>query len=147
MSYTNRVSEVMYPLLYEHADSIGVAVNTSARVSLANYHRAWFFLDVGDMGQAATIDVQLYQATALTGGSTAVITGKAITQLTQAGSDSNKLCCIELQTEELDVDGGYEHVYVVLTVAGAACELSWCLFGCEPRFAPTATTNWEEIVG
>lgn len=147
MSYTNRVSEVMYPLVYEHADSITAAAHTSARVSLANYHRAFFFMDVGEMGQGATIDVQLYQATAATGGTTAVITGKAITQLTQAGGDGDQLVCIEVQTEELNVDDGYEHVYALVTVGNAACELSWCLFGVEPRFAPTPTTNWEEIVG
>lgn len=147
MAYTNRFSEIIVPAIGEHADSLGVAVHTSTRVSMANYHRAWLILDVGDMGQASTVDLALYQADALTGGNTKAITGKEITQLTQAGADDNSYCCIELQSEELDVDGGYEYVYVILTVAGAATELAWCLFLGEPRFAPTPTTGWEEIVG
>lgn len=147
MAYTNRFSEIIVPAIGEHADSIGVAVHTSTRVSMENYHRAWLVLDVGDMGQGATLDLALMQATALTGGSTAAIAGKSITQLTQAAGDGNQYCCIELQTEELDVDGGYEHVYVVVTVTGAAVELAWCLFLGEPRFAPVPTTGWEEIVG
>jgi len=147
MAYTNRFSEIIIPAIGEHADSVSAAVHTSTRVSMANYHRAWLILDVGDMGQASTVDLALYQADALTAGNTKAITGKAITQLTQAGGDDDSYCCIELQTEELDVDGGYEYVYVINTVGVTATELAWCLFLGEPRFAPTPTTGWEEIVG
>ena len=74
------------------------------------------------------------------------ITGKAATQLTQAGGDGNELVCIELRTEELDIANGFEHVSVRVTIANANVEYAVVLFGAVPRYLPVATTNWSEIV-
>jgi len=148
MAYTNRVSEDMYPLVAYHADSLGVSAITSAYVSLANYHRAWLYLNVGEMQATATLDVSFLQATTTAGaGTKAFVPAKAITQLTQAAGDGDQQVCVEIQTSELDVDGGFDCLAVVTTVAGAAVELAWSLFGCVTRFKETPTTNWEEIVG
>jgi hypothetical protein len=144
--FTEKLSEVLYPLAYEHADSMAVGTHTSSYVSLANYHRAWLVLNVGDMGQASTLDVTIRQATNTSGGSVKAISGKGITQLTQAGGDGDDLVCIELRTEELDVTNGFDCVCVRAVVAGAAVEYGYILYGCVPRFAPTATTNWAERV-
>ena len=144
--YTERLSEVMYPLVMEYSDSLSVATHTSSYVSLANYHRAWCFINVGDMGSSATLDVALYQATDTSGTSAKAITSKSITQLTQAGGDGDDLLCIELQGEELDVDGGFDCVAVVATVGTAAVEFSLVLFGCVSRYDPTPTSNWAEVV-
>ena len=57
------------------------------------------------------------------------------------------LLCIELQTEELDVDGAFDCIMLRLTVAEAAVECSAWIFGLSPRYPPVPTTNWEEIVG
>jgi hypothetical protein len=130
----------------EYSDSIAVGTHDSAYVSLANYHRAWLVINVGDLGAGASLDIQIRQATDTSGTSVKAITGKAITQLTQASGDGDDLICIELRTEELDVTGGFDCVSVRDTVGGTACEFGWVLFGCVPRFAPTPTTNWAEIV-
>lgn len=146
IDYTQRVAEVFNPLVAINADSFAIGTRNSAFVSLALYHRAWLFLNVGDMVATATLDVMLRQGTTAAGGGTKAIAGKAITQLTQAGGDGNQLLCIELKTEELDVDGGFEFVSIRDTVAAAAVEFSAVLFGTVPRFAPAPTTNWTEIV-
>jgi hypothetical protein len=146
MSYTERFSETHYPLLIEHADSIGPAATASNYVNVANYHRLIFVLDVGDIGQTGTIDAQLYQATDTSGTGVKVITGKAITQLTQAGGDGDEVVCIECRTEELDVTGGFDCVKVLLTTGVAASEYSWILYGLVSRFEPVPTTNWAEII-
>ena len=148
MAYTNRVSEDMYPLVAYHADSLGVSAITSAYVSLANYHRAWLYLNVGEMQAQSSLDVSFLQATTTAGAGTKVLAPvKGITQLTQAAGDGDQQVCIELQTSELDVDGGFDCIAVVTTVAGAAVELAWSLFGVISRFKEVPTTNWEEIVG
>jgi len=147
MAYTNHVSEDMYPLVSEFADSITVAAHTSAYVSLANYHRAWLYLNIGEMGQTATLDVSFLQATTTAGaGTKAFVPAKAITQLTQAAGDGDQLVCVEIQTSELDVDGGFDCIAVLLTVGVATIELAWSLFGVISRFKEVPTTNWEEIV-
>ena len=144
MSYTSRVSERMYPLAIHYADGRGAGNHDSAYVSLQDYHRAWLVINVGDQEGAATFDAQIRQAQDATGTGVKAITGKAITQLTGAGSD---LVCIELQTEELDVDNGFEHVSFRITIAGGAVIYSAILYGLTSRFKPVPTTNWAEIVG
>ena len=146
MSYTARLSELLYPLAF-HVPLTRDAVNDSAWVSLSNYHRAWLVINVGAMEQGATLDVSIRQAEDAIGTNAKAITGKAITQLTQVSGDGNGLVCIELQTEELDVDGGFEYIrfYVTLGVAGAIYAAT--LYGCSSRFKPVPTTNWTEVVG
>ena len=145
--YTARFSELAYPLVAQYSDSFGAGNHDTAYVSLQDYHRAAILINVGDMATNATLDALLYQGTSTAGAGAKVITGKAITQLTQAGGDSDTLLCIELQTEELDVDGAFDCIMLRLTVAEAAVECSAWIFGLEPRFPPVPTTNWEEIVG
>lgn len=147
MSYTSRVSERMYPLAYEHADSQAAGAHNSPYVSLQNYHRAWFVLNVGDMAVGATLDAGVQQAQDTGGTGVKAIAGKTITQLTQAGGDGDDLVCIELQTEELDVDNAFDCVRFYVTVAGAAVEYSAVLYGLISRFKEVPTTNWTEIVG
>jgi len=148
MAYTNRVSEDMYPLVSEYADSLTAVAHTSAYVSLANYHRAWLYLNIGEMQQGSSLNVAFMQATTTAGaGPAKVLTpAKGITELTAAAGDGDQLVCIELQTSELDVDGGFDCVAVLLTIAGATVELAWSLFGVISRFKAVPTTNWEEIV-
>ena len=144
--YTRRLSEIMYPLAVEHADSQAAGTHDLSWVSVKDYHRVWVVLDVGDMAANATLDCSVRQATDTSGTGAKAISGKSITQLTQAGGDGNDLVCIELRTEELDIANGFDCISVRVTVATAAVEYSVIVYGCEPRFAPTPTTNWTEVV-
>jgi hypothetical protein len=150
--YTAQLSEQLYPLAIDYADSQGVGTRNSAWVNLQNYHRAWLVINVGDMAQGATFNCALQQARGSAGTGAKAITSsktagaKAITQLTAAAADSDSVVCIELQTEELDVDGGFEYVRFQVIIAGAAVEYSAILYGCMTRFKPTPTTNWTERV-
>ena len=142
--YTERVSEVIYPLVGEHPDALTGWIS-SAWVSMEAYHRGWLYLTVGDITADTTVDLYLQQATTVGGLGGKAISGKAITQLT-AGDDDVE-CCIELRTEEMDVTGGFDFVNVVVHINGSTAEIAWAFFGCQPRFAATPTTNWQEVVG
>jgi hypothetical protein len=147
MSYTNRVSEELVPLAIHYPRTRQVATHVSDWVLLRDYHRAWFYLMVETMGTNATLDAKLQQASAADGTGIKDITGKAITQLTQAGSDNNSIACIELQTEELDVDNGFEYVRFSVTVAVADVTYAGTLFGGpSARFKPVPVTIWDEVV-
>jgi len=148
MTYTQRVSEDFYPLASHDPRARQVATHVSAWVNVEEYHRLWLFLHVGDLGALATLDAGLQQGQNAAGGGVVAIAGKTTTQLTQAGGDgTDDLLCIELQTEELDVDNGFEFVRFYVTIAVADCFYSAALFGTCSRFKPVATTNWAEIVG
>ena len=147
-NYTARFTEE-YALLYNLAPisvTNGAEVFTSY-VSLANYHRAVIVIHTGVMASGATLDAVVHQATDTSGTSAKHLTNsKAITQLTQAGSDSNKDVAIEVRTEELDVANGFDCIALGYTVGTAATLLSIEIYGLVPRFAPVSVTAWDEVV-
>lgn len=146
MSYTARFSEQQVPLAIHYPAVRQVATHVSDWVLMSKYHRAFFYLAVGGMGASSTLDAKLQQASAADGTGAKDITGKAITQLTKAGSDDNSVVGIELQTEELDVNGGFEYVRFSVTIAVADCTYGATLFGTETRYGPTPVTVYDEIV-
>lgn len=143
MSYTERFSEVHEPLLTEYADSRGPVAFQSAWADMETYHRGFLLLNVGEMVQGATMDVELWEATDNAGTGAALIAGKAITQLTQAGNDGDELIGIELRTEEMTP--GHKFVQVRVTIANAAVEFGYTYFGLISRFNYVPTTNWTEL--
>jgi hypothetical protein len=145
MAYTERFSEDNEVLGHIPADSETTAV-TSGWLLMENHHRAVALISVGDMVATATLDATLTQAQDSIGTGAKAITGKAITQLTQAGGDSNKVVMIELRSEELDVSNGFEYILLTITPAVAAVEFAAFVLGTVSRYKPVSTTNVEEIV-
>ena len=145
MSYTERFTERHCPLARINPASYTTEQNT-ARAYVGNYHRVFVLLIVGAMAANATLDVDVEQHTASAGGSTKNVTSHSITQLTQAGGDGNQLVGIEIQTEELDVNNGYDYLSVEVTPAVGAVICGCILFGIIPRYAPVAATAWAEVV-
>lgn len=146
MPYTEKFSEVHYPLDSDYADSFAIGTHTSAYVSLANYHRAAIYINVGEIAAGGGLDARVLQATTTAGAGAKVITGKSITRLTQAGGDGDDIICIEIRTEELDVTNAFDCIALELTVISAAAEIAYTIFGIVPRFPPTGITNWTEVV-
>ena len=152
MSYTERLSEGMEPLAVEPADVHAPGTVTSPVVSMQNYHRAWLVVNVGEMGQLATLDAQIVQYNTAAGGGVAAIlaknqvTNKAITQLSQAAGDGDDLVCIELQTEELNVTAAFQWIGFIIVTAIGNVEYSAVLYGCISRHKATPAANWTEII-
>jgi hypothetical protein len=113
---------------------------------MASYHRAWLYLTLGAMGAASTLIAGLEQASDAIGTGAKAITGKVTAALTQAGSDANSQICIELRTEELDVNGGFEYVRFYTTIAVADSEYAATLFGAYSRYKAVPVTAWDEVV-
>lgn len=114
--------------------------------SIANFIEISVWVSVGDIATSGTFDAKLRQATDASGTGAKDITGASITQLTQAGSDSNKVVVLSVLAENLDVDNGFTHVGLVATPATAATEFAAIVFGVRPRHRPVATTAIEEVV-
>lgn len=150
MSYTERFTEVHYPLI-----NVPPAVKSpaseviSSYVSLANYHRAVCVIHTGAIAATGTVIVRLLQATDTAGSSpkgipTTATQDKITSTLTTA--DANSIIVIELRTEELDVTGGYDCVAVGYDVDTDTVAMSIVLYGIEPRFMAVPATNYNEIV-
>ena len=145
-AYTRRFTEICQ--LPGHAiDTWAIGVHTVQNyVNLANHQRAVVLLFTGEMAQGATLDLSLLQATDAAGTGAKAIAGKAITQLTQAGGDANDRVCIELRTEELDVDNGFCFVGATMTIAGGTVEACVTGFLIASNYVPVSVAVWTEIV-
>ena len=127
-------------------DATTAATYLTAAIDLGNFESCMAIVLAGTLGSSATIDAKLVQATT-SGGTYKDVTGKAITQLTQAGTDSNKQAIINCRSDELDVANGYRYVKLSMTVGTATSDAGAVLLGFHPRYAPaTDATTVDEVV-
>ena len=114
---------------------------TTAWIAAKDYHSFMAVVMAGTLGASATLDAKIQQATDGAGAGAKDITGKAITQLTQAGTDSDKQAVINLRTEELDSEGGFDFIQLSLTVAVATSDVGALLLAVDPRYGPASDNN------
>jgi hypothetical protein len=104
----------------------------------------------GDLGTSATLDAKLRQATDASGSNAKDIGGKAITQLSQAGSDSDKQALVQVLAAELDLSNGFRFVALSMTLGVATSDAGAALLGCGPHYGPASESvlaSVDEIVG
>lgn len=95
-------------------------------IDMSKWHRLMAVVQAGTLGSSATLDFKFQDASS-SGGSFSDISGKAITQLTQAGSDSDKQSIVNLRFDEANDDARY--VKGVLTVGTATSDCSCVILG------------------
>lgn len=115
------------------ANTAGTAL--TAAIDMSKFHELAVLVAVGDLGTSATVDCNI-TASATSGGTynTTGITTKAITQLTQAGTDkSNTQSWIMLKSDEMPA--GKRYVKVAYITATATSDGAMYVFG-RPRYYP-----------
>lgn len=119
-------------------DPDAYAANTyeTGWISMVDFASIQAIVMAGDLGASATLDAKLEQASDSSGTGAKDISGKAITQLTKAGSDDNKQAIINCRAEELDVDNGFTHVRLSMTVGTATSDAGALVLGHDARYAP-----------
>lgn len=116
-------------------DANAAATYLTVWVDAGLYETFMALISAGDIGTNGTIDAKLRQATDSSGTGAKDITGKAITQLTQAGTDkSNKQAFINLESEDLDTANGFRWVALSMTVATATSDAAGYLFALNPKY-------------
>ena len=110
---------------------------TSDWVSMETYDRILALVSVGAISTSGTVDAKLQQAQSSSGTNAKDFSpAKAITQLTEAGTDSNKQAKINCQADELDRAGGFTHVALVITPATAAALIYGEILGINSKIEP-----------
>lgn len=122
-------------------DAYAASTVTTGWISAANFHLFLGVVRAGDLGVAATLDAKIEQATSGAGAGAKDVTGKAITQLTQAGGGSNKQAIINLRPSDLDAKNGFTYFRLSMTVAVAASDADATVFGLAPRSGPASSAN------
>lgn len=123
---------------------------TTAWIDMAKFAGIMALISVGALGSSATVDAKLQQATDSSGTGAKDITGKAIAQLTKAGSNDNSQAMINLKADELDVTNGFRFVQLSVTPAVAASLIGATVLGFDPANGPAdtqAATSLAQIVG
>ena len=111
--------------------------------SMADFESIMFVLTVGTLGASATIDAVVQQATDSGGtGAKNLTTSKAITQMTQAGTDqSDTQVVINVRAEDLDMANSFDHVAISVTVGTATSDIGAVVLGLNPRYAPASDND------
>lgn len=141
------------PLVHVHAadsvavvasidpDAYGASTVTSGWVDVSDFHSIMAVVQAGTLGSSATLDAKLEQATSAAGAGAKDVAGAAITQLTQAGTDSDKQAVISLQTDAIDVDGGFRFIRLSITVGTATSDAGGVVLGVPARVGPASDLN------
>ncbi len=114
-------------------------------VDMGLFGSAQGLLLVGAMTAGSTVDGKIQQATDSAGTGAKDITGKNITQLTQAGADDNKQAVINFGGDDLDRDNGFRFARLRVTVATAASLVAGIILGHEPRYAPASDNDLASV--
>jgi hypothetical protein len=133
-------------------DPASLTANTyvSDYVDMADFEQVMAIILVGAISTNGTFDAKLVQATDGSGTGAKDITGHAITQLTQAGTDSNKQVILQTRQDLLDVEGGFRYVALSVTTATAASLAAAAVLGFNPTYGPASDydlASVDEIVG
>lgn len=133
-------------------DPASLTANTyvSDWVDMADFEQVMAILLLGAITTNGTVDAKLVQATDASGTGAKDIAGHAATQLTAAGTDSNKQVILQTRQDLLDVDGGFRYVALSVTTATAASLGAAVLLGFNPTYGPAYANDLasvDEIVG
>lgn len=121
---------------------------TTGWINMGLYESIQAIIMAGALGTNATLDAKLEQASDGSGTGAKDISGKAITQLTQAGTDeSDKQAIINCRSDELDVNNGFSYVRLSMTVAVASSDSAGLVLGHHARYQPaTDIASVAEVV-
>lgn len=126
-------------------DANAAGALTTAYVDMSKFERVMAIVMAGTLGASATLDFKLVQATDSGGTGSKDIANKAITQLTQAGTDSDKQAVINVMAEELDVQGGFGFVAATMTTATATSDSGAILLGFDATHAPASDNDLASV--
>ena len=125
-------------------DAYAASTVLSDAIDMADFESIMAIIMAGTLVTNATLDAKLTQATT-SGGTYKDITGKAITQLTEAGTDSDKQAIINCRREDLDIDNGYRYVKLSLTLATAGGDAGAAVLGFSPAVQPASDNDLASV--
>jgi hypothetical protein len=139
--------EVVVPVGDVNPASYSAGTQTTGWIAAKNFTKFLAVIQAGALGTNATLNAKLQQASDGSGTGAKDITGKAITQFTQAGTDySGKTAVISLDPSELDATNGFTHFRLSFTVATAASLVSASVYGIGALYTPAEDYGASDVV-
>lgn len=135
--YTQRLSEALALVATIDPDAYTTGDQNSDAIDMENHRRVMFIVQAGTLGSSGTLDFAVYGDTSSGGSFTTAITGKSITQLTEAGTDDDKQAIVEVTAEEVN-DQSMRYIRGVLTVGVATSDAGMVALADASRFTPAS---------
>lgn len=117
-------------------DAYAAGTYVTGWISAANWQNFMAIVQAGTLGASATLDGKIEQASDAAGTGAKDLTGSAITQLTQAGTDSDKQAVIAFSADDLDIANGFSHLRLSITVGTAASDAGGIVIASACRYGP-----------
>lgn len=115
-------------------DANTAATYVSDWVDMSKYPVVLAIILAGELGTSATLNAKLRQAKDGSGTDAKDISGKAIAELTEAGSDADKQVLINVREDELDTANGFGFVALSMTIGVATSDAGAVLLGFDPTY-------------
>lgn len=116
-------------------DAYTAAAYTTDVIDMQNWREVVFIVQSGDLGASATLDFLVKGDTASGGSFSTTITGKTMTQYTQAGTDSDKQTLVRVTAEEAAAQG-FRYIRGTMTVGTATSDCGVIALGMGCRYQP-----------
>jgi hypothetical protein len=126
-------------------DAYTTGAVTGDIIDMSDFEQVMFVVMVGDLGSSATVDFQVYQGNTAALGSPKVITSAAITQLTDASTDSDKQAIVVVKQADLDEAGGFRWIRGTLTVGTATSDAGVIALGLYPTYGPASDYDLSSV--
>lgn len=138
--YTERLSEQLAVVATIDPQSISSSANTDV-IDMQRFNRVLFILLTGTISSTGTVDFDVYKGA--TNSPSTKMTGKSITQLTQAGSGSDSQVVIEVTAEELGP--GYRYIKGTWTRGTANALGAVVVLGDCDRYGPASDHDLSSV--
>ena len=122
-------------------DATAAGTVTSGWIDASDFEGFYAVVQAGTLGTSATVDAKIEQATDSSGTGAKDVSGSDITQLTQAGTDSDKQAVISLRASALDVDNSFNYIRLSITVGTATSDVGGLVVGTNPKTAPASDND------
>lgn len=127
-------------------DALTATAFSSDWVDIQDYNSLMAVVYLGTLGVNATVNAKLEQDDVGDASNTKDITGKAITELTQAGTDaSDNQAIINVREDELDVAGGFRYVRLTITIGVATSDGGGAIYGINPTYGVASDNDLASV--
>lgn len=123
------------------------ATYTSDWVDMGSFERIMAIIGWGTLGNGAELDAKLEQATDSSGTGAKDITGRAITQVSEdvTPQPNNNQKIIQCRGDQLDVNNGFTHARLSVTIGTATSDAQGLVLGLDPRYAPGSDNDLSSV--
>lgn len=133
----NAVTETWAVVATIDPDAYGTGAQTGDVIDMLYWEEVMFVVLAGTLGTVATLDFAVYGDTASNGSFATLITGKSITQLTEAGTDSDKQAIVRVTAEEVAAQS-LRYLRSTATLAAATSDYGVIALGRAANYAPVS---------